>query len=36
LLREACKIHRLQIGVITREPVFNLVDYHLRKLQISA
>jgi hypothetical protein len=36
LLREACKIHRLQIGVITREPVFNLVDYHLRKLHISA
>jgi hypothetical protein len=31
LLREACKIHRLQVGVITREPVKNLVQYHLKK-----
>jgi len=31
LLREACKIHRLEVGVITREPVKNLVQYHLKK-----
>lgn len=36
LLKEACKIHRINVGVITREPVINLVEYHLRKLQISA
>ena len=35
LLKEACKIHRLNIGVITREPVINLVQYHLRKLQVN-
>lgn len=31
LLREACKIHRLHVGVITREPVKNLVQYHLKQ-----
>ena len=36
LLREACKIHRLNVGVITSEPVINLVEYHLKKLQINA
>ena len=36
LLKEACKIHRINVGVITREPVINLVEYHLRKLKISA
>jgi hypothetical protein len=36
LLREACKIHRLNIGVITSEPVVNLVDYHLKKLGVHA
>jgi hypothetical protein len=36
LLKEACKIHRLNIGVITREPVLNLVDYHLNKLKVKA
>jgi hypothetical protein len=36
LLKEACKIHRLNVGVITSEPVVNLVEYHLRKLQVSA
>jgi hypothetical protein len=35
-LKEACKIHRINVGVITREPVINLVEYHLRKLKISA
>jgi hypothetical protein len=24
------------VGVITSEPVVNLVEYHLRKLQVSA
>ncbi len=33
LLKEACKIHRLNVGVITREPVINLVEYHLNKVQ---
>jgi N-acetylglucosamine kinase-like BadF-type ATPase len=28
LLREACKIHRLQVGVITSEPVVNLLSFH--------
>ncbi len=28
LLREACKIHRLDIGVITSEPAVNLLAYH--------
>lgn len=36
LLKEACKIHRLNVGVITREPVINLVEYHLKKIYISA
>jgi hypothetical protein len=36
LLREACKIHRLNIGVITSEPVVNLVEYHLKKLGVHA
>lgn len=36
LLKEACKIHRLNVGVITSEPVINLVKYHLRKLEVSA
>lgn len=36
LLKEACKIHRIQVGIITREPIVNLVDYHLKKLQLLA
>jgi hypothetical protein len=36
LLREACKIHRLNIGVITSEPVVNLVEYHLAKIAVNA
>jgi hypothetical protein len=36
LLREACKIHRLNIGIITSEPVVNLVEYHLKKLGVHA
>lgn len=36
LLREACKIHRLNVGVITSEPVINLVEFHLKKLHITA
>lgn len=36
LLKEACKIHRLKVGIITSEPVVNLVEYHLRKLQTLA
>lgn len=32
LLTEACKIHRLKVGIITSEPVKHLVDYHMGKL----
>ncbi len=28
LLKEACKIHRLQVGIITSEPAKNLADFH--------
>ena len=34
LLRVACKIQRLNIGVITSETVVNLVDYHLKNLGV--
>ncbi len=36
LLKEACTIHRIKVGIVTSEPIVNLVDYHLKKLQLLA